>query len=105
MMLNYKKGPVPTKPTYNNEYEEPVFLPGFFPNALCNGRQAIGISMAHNSLPNNLTEVCNGIIRYIKNNEVTVEELMEDIKGPDFPLGGVLINSKDIKSAYKTGRS
>ena len=61
--------------------------------------------MAHNSAPNNLTEVCNGIIRYIKNPNVTIEELMDDIKGPDFPLGGIIINAKDIKSAYKTGRS
>ena len=105
MMLDYKKNPVPVKETYNNEYMEPVFLPSFFPNALCNGRQAIGISMAHNSASHNLTEVCNGIIRYINNNNVTIDELMEDIKGPDFPLGGTIINAKDIKSAYKTGRS
>lgn len=61
--------------------------------------------MAHNSAPNNLTEVCNGIIRYVKNPKATIDELMEDIKGPDFPLGGTIINAKDIKSAYKTGRS
>ena len=57
MMIDYKKHPVPTKETYNGEYQEPVVLPALFPNALCNGRQAIGISMAHSSVPHNLTEV------------------------------------------------
>ena len=106
MMNDYKKNVVPTKETYNGEFMEPVVLPGMFPNALCNGRQAIGISMAHNSAPNNLTEVCNGIIHYIeKNGNITIDELMKDIKGPDFPLGGTVINQRDIKAAYANGRS
>lgn len=106
MMTDYKKNVVPTKETYNGEFMEPVVLPGTFPNALCNGRQAIGISMAHNSAPNNLTEVCNGIIHYIeKNGNITIDELMKDIKGPDFPLGGTVINQRDIKAAYTNGRS
>ena len=106
MMNDFKKKVVPEKETYNGEFMEPVVLPGLFPNAICNGRQAIGISMAHNSLPANLTEVCNGIIRYLKSNgEITLNELMEDIKGPDFPLGGTVINIKDVKTAYATGKS
>ena len=106
MMNDFKKKVVPEKETYNGEFMEPVVLPGLFPNALCNGRQAIGISMAHNSLPANLTEVCNGIIRYLNaNGEVTLDQLMEDIKGPDFPLGGTIINIKDVKAAYATGKS
>lgn len=105
MMLDYKKNPVPTKETYNGEYMEPVFLPSFFPNSLCNGRQAIGISMAHSSPPHNLTEVCNGIIHYLENPDITIDELMNDIKGPDFPLGGIVINAKDVREAFLTGRT
>lgn len=106
MMTDYKKKVVPEKETYNGEFMEPVVLPSLFPNAICNGRQAIGVSMAHNSLPANLTEVCNGIIRYLKaNGNVTLDELMEDIKGPDFPLGGTVVNIKDVKTAYATGKS
>ena len=106
MMTDYKKKVIPEKETYNGEFMEPVVLPGLFPNALCNGRQAIGISMAHNSLPNNLTEVCNAVIHFIeKQGEITLEELMKDIPGPDFPLGGQVINIKDVKTAYATGKS
>lgn len=105
MMNDFKKKVVPLKETYNGEYMEPIVLPSLFPNAICNGRQAIGISMSHNSLPHNLTEVCNGIIAYIKNNNLTIDELMEYIKGPDFPLENVIINGKDIKSAFMTGHS
>lgn len=106
MFLDYQKNIVDVKPTYNNEYYEPIVLPSLFPNAICNGRQAIGVSMAHNSLPNNLTEVCNGIIAYIKNNNnISIDELMKYIPGPDFPLGGVVINEKDIKPAFESGKS
>lgn len=105
MMLDYKKNPVPTKETYNGEYMEPVVLPGFFPNALCNGRQAIGISMSHGSLPHNLTEVCEAIELYIDTPNVTIDDIMQYIKGPDFPLGGTIINQKDIKVALATGKS
>lgn len=106
MMNNFSKKVVPEKETYNGEYMEPIVLPALFPNAICNGRQAIGISMAHNSLPACLTEVCNGIIHYIeKNGQITIDEIMKDIPGPDFPLGGTVINAKDIKTAYATGKS
>lgn len=105
MFLDYQKNIVDVKPTYNNEYYEPIVLPSLFPNAICNGRQAIGVSMAHNSMPHNLIEVCNAIIAYIKNNKITVEELMTYIKGPDFPLGGIIINEKDIKAAFESGKS
>lgn len=105
MMLDFKKNVVPLKETYNGEFMEPVVLPSLFPNAICNGRQAIGISMSHNSLPHNLSEVCDGIIAYIKNNKITIDELMEYIKGPDFPLENIVINSKDIKTAFATGHS
>ena len=105
MMIDYKKHPVPTKETYNGEYQEPVVLPALFPNALCNGRQAIGISMAHSSVPHNLTEVIEGIVAYIQNPDIDIKGLMEYIKGPDFPLGGEVINKKDIYQAFATGKS
>ena len=105
MMLDYKKHPVPTKETYNGEFMEPVVLPSLFPNALCNGRQAIGISMAHSSAPHNLSEVCDAIVAYLDNNNLTIDDIMKYIKGPDFPLGGTIINQKDIKVALATGKS
>lgn len=105
MMTDYKKNVVPTKETYNGEYQEPVFLPSLFPNAICNGRQTIGISMAHNSLPHNLTEVCNGIIAYLKKNDITIDEIMQYIPGPDFPLENVIVNSSAIREAFATGKS
>lgn len=105
MMLDYNKGIVPVKETYNNEFYEPVVLPSLFPNAICNGRQAIGISMAHNSAPCNLTETCNGIVAYINNKDISIDELMTYIPGPDFPLGNVIINKNDIREAFATGKS
>lgn len=102
MMTDYNKNPVPTKETYNGEYMEPVVLPGLFPNALCNGRQSIGVSMAHCSPSHNLTEVCNAILAYIKDNNIDVTDY---ILGPDFPLGGTIINKSEIKSALRTGKS
>ena len=105
MMTDFKKNVVPLVETYNGEFMEPVVLPSLFPNALANGREAIGISMSHNSLPNNLGEVCDGIVAYINNNDITLDEIMTYIKGPDFPLGGTVINIKDVKEAYRTGHS
>ena len=105
MMEDFKKNVVPLKETYNGEFMEPVVLPALFPNAICNGRQAIGISMSHNSLPHNLSEVCDGIVAYIKNNNISLDELMVYIKGPDFPLENIVVNSKDIKAAFATGHS
>lgn len=106
MMKDFNKNVVPLKETYNNEYMEPIVLPSLLPNAIVNGRETIAIGLAHNSLPNNLTEVCNAIIARIKkNSSLTVDEVMEYIKGPDFPLENIVVNSKDIRTAFATGRS
>ena len=105
MMNDYKKEVVPTKETYNGEYMEPVVLPSLFPNAICNGRQAIGISMAHNSAPHNLTEVCNAAIALIQKGNLTLDELLTYIPGPDFPLGGTVLNAKDVRAAFADGKS
>ena len=100
---DFKKNVVPLKETYNGEYMEPVYLPALFPNAIVNGREAIGLSMSHSSLPHNLSEVCDGIIATIRNENITIDELMQYIKGPDFPLDNVVINAKDIKNNFATG--
>ena len=106
MMNDFNKNVVPLKETYNGEYMEPVVLPSLFPNALVNGLQTIAIGLAHNSLPNNLTEVCNAIIRYIENgNNITIDELLSIMPGPDFPLENVIINKNDIRAAFETGKS
>ena len=105
MMNDFKKGVVPLKETYNGEFMEPVVLPSLFPNAICNGRQAIGISMAHNSAPNNLTEVCNTAIAYIEGKINNVDDLLQYMPGPDFPLGGTVLNIKDVRKAFETGKS
>ena len=105
MMNEYSKDVVPKKETYTGEYMEPVILPSLFPNALCNGRQAIGISMSHSSPSHNLTEVCNGAIAVINNPNISLDELMTIIPGPDFPLGGTIINSKEVRAAFESGKS
>lgn len=105
MMDNYKKDVVPVKETYNGEFMEPVVLPALFPNALCNGRQSIGISMAHNSAPHNLTEVCDAAIALIQKGSLTIDELLNYIPGPDFPLGGTVLNIKDVRTAFEKGKS
>lgn len=105
MMLNYSKNAVDTKPNFSEEIQEPVILPGLFPQILCNPTMGIAVGMASNFASHNLTEVCNGIIAYINNKDIDTAGLMEYIKGPDFPLGGVITNSRDIYHAYETGRS
>jgi DNA gyrase subunit A len=105
MMNDFSKNVVPTKETYNGEFQEPIILPSLFPNAICNGRQAIGISMAHNSAPHNLTEVCNAAIALIEKGDLTIDEVLSYIPGPDFPLGGTVLNIKDARAAFASGKS
>lgn len=105
MMNDFSKNVVPTKETYNGEFQEPIVLPSLFPNAICNGRQAIGISMAHNSAPHNLTEVCNAAIALIEKGNLTIDEVLSYIPGPDFPLGGTVLNIKDVRAAFASGKS
>lgn len=105
MMNDFSKNVVSTKETYNGEFQEPIILPSLFPNAICNGRQAIGISMAHNSAPHNLTEVCNAAIALIEKGDLTIDEVLSYIPGPDFPLGGTVLNIKDVRAAFASGKS
>src|SRR3989344_1625989 len=88
-------------PNYDNSLKEPELLPGKLPNLLLNGASGIAVGMATTIPPHNLTEVCDAIIAYIKNKEITFEELCEIIKGPDFPTGGSV--QGDMLELYKTG--
>lgn len=92
------------KPNYDGEENEPVVLPSRFPNLLVNGSSGIAVGMATNIPPHNLREVIEGIQMMIENPEITPMELMEAIKGPDFPTAGFILGREGIRQAYTTGR-
>lgn len=93
------------RPTYNEEDEEPVVLPGAFPNLLANGSSGIAVGMATNIPPHNVAELCDAALLLIRNPQATVEELVQLVPGPDLPTGGVLVEPKEnILEAYRTGR-
>ena len=89
---------------YDGKYREPRVLPSKFPNLLVNGSDGIAVGMATEIPPHNLGEVCAGLIRLIDNPDATVEELMEEIPGPDFPTGGIIYGRQGILDGYRTGR-
>lgn len=91
-------------PNYSQSLNEPVFLPGKFPNLLCNGGSGIAVGMATNLPPHNLTEVVNAILRRIENPKCELDELMQHLPGPDFPTYGVILGTRGIRSMYETGR-
>lgn len=91
--------------TYNEEDKEPVVLPGAFPNLLANGSSGIAVGMATNIPPHNAAELCDAAIHLIKAPNARIDTLVEYVKGPDFPTGGVIVDDKEtIIEAYKTGR-
>lgn len=90
-------------PNFDGTTEEPVYLPSKLPNTLVNGTKGIAVGMATSMPPHNLKEVCDGIIATIDDPEISIEELMEIIKGPDFPTGGIISDSNGIYNAYSTG--
>ena len=104
MLDDLDKDTVDWDDNYDQTRLEPKVLPGKFPNLLANGSSGIAVGMATNMPPNNLTEICNGITHLIDNPEATLDELMEHIKGPDFPTAGFILGTKGIRSAYETGR-
>ena len=104
MLTDIEKNTVDFMPNYDDRLQEPTVLPARIPALLVNGSSGIAVGMATNIPPHNLTEVINGIIRIIDNPETTLEELMEDIKGPDFPTGATILGMEGIKQAYSTGR-
>lgn len=89
---------------FDDTLKEPSVMPSRIPNLLINGSSGIAVGMATNILPHNLTEVCDGIIAYIKNREITTMELMQYIKGPDFPTGGQIYGVEGVIESFETGR-
>jgi DNA gyrase subunit A len=104
MLRDINKDTVDFKPNFDEHEIEPVVLPSRFPNLLVNGSSGIAVGMATNIPPHNLSEVIDGIIKYIENPDITIDELIEIIKAPDFPTGGTIIGKNGVKEAYKTGR-
>lgn len=99
-----KKDTVDWIPNFDETTEEPVYLPGMFPNLLCNGTTGIAVAMACSFAPHNLGEVMDAAIAYLKGEETTSAGLLRYIQGPDFPTGGLVINQKELRSAYLTGK-
>lgn len=89
---------------FDDTLEEPKVMPTKIPTLLVNGASGIAVGMATNMAPHNLTEVVNGTLAYIDNNEIEIDELMQHIKAPDFPTGGIIYGYEGVKEAYKTGR-
>jgi len=104
LVRDINKNTVNFVPNYDDSTEEPEVLPSRFPNILVNGTMGIAVGMATNIPPHNLGEVIDGCIAYINNPEITTEELMQYVKGPDFPTGGIILGNSGIKKAYETGR-
>ena len=104
MLGDIDKDTVDFVPNYDDRLKEPSVLPAKLPNLLINGAYGIAVGMASNIPPHNLTEVINGTIAQIDNPEITNEELMQYIKGPDFPTAGIIVGKDGIKDAYTTGR-
>lgn len=104
LIRDINKDTVDFIPNYDGEEKEPVLLPARFPNILVNGSTGIAVGMATNIPPHNLKEVIEGCIKLIDNPDITTEELMQTIKGPDFPTGAIILGNSGIRDAYETGR-
>ncbi len=104
ILKDLKKNTVDFIDNYDGSEKEPKVLPTRIPNLLVNGTTGIAVGMATNIPPHNLGEVIDGYIAYIKNPDIELEEMMEYIKGPDFPTGGIVLGQSGIVSAYRTGR-
>ena len=104
LLGDIQKNTVDFVPNYDDSTTEPSVLPARLPNLLLNGASGIAVGMATNMAPHNLTEVANGIVAYIDNNEITIPELMEFITAPDFPTGAIIYGYQGVRSAFETGR-
>ena len=104
LLRNINKNTVDFIPNFDDSEREPVVLPSRFPNILVNGTTGIAVGMATNIPPHNLGEVIDGCVAYIDNKDIDTLELMQYIKGPDFPTGGIILGNSGIKKAYETGR-
>ena len=104
MLVDIEKNTVDFMPNYDDRLQEPTVLPTRIPTLLINGSSGMAVGMATNIPPHNLTEVINGLIKIIDEDEVTDEDLMQVIKGPDFPTEGIILGMEGIRQAYTTGR-
>ena len=104
MLTDIQKETVDFQPNYDDRLQEPTVLPARFPNLLVNGSEGIAVGMASHIPPHNLGEVIDGIDYLIENPDATLEQLMQFIKGPDFPTGGIVMGRAGIRAAYATGR-
>ena len=104
LLRDIDKNTVDLIPNFDETLQEPKVLPSRFPNILVNGTMGIAVGMATNIPPHNLGEVIDGCVAYIDNPDIDVIELMQYIKGPDFPTGGIILGNSGIKKAYETGR-
>jgi len=104
ILSDIKKDTVDFQLNFDDSLEEPTVLPTTIPNLLMNGASGIAVGMATNMMPHNLTEICDGIKAYIIDNDIDTEGLMEHIKAPDFPTGGIIYGMSGVKEAFETGR-
>ena len=104
LLADIDKDTVDHQLNFDDTLKEPTVLPTRVPNLLINGTSGIAVGMATNMPPHNLTEVIEGTIRYIRNNDITIDELMESIKAPDFPTGGTIYGYEGVRDAFHTGR-
>ncbi|MFT6826825.1 MAG: DNA gyrase subunit A [Roseivirga sp.] len=104
LLVDINKDTVDFQFNFDDSLKEPSVLPGKIPNLLLNGSSGIAVGMATNMAPHNLTEVVNGTMAYIDNNDITIEELMQHVTAPDFPTGGTIYGYTGVKSAFETGR-
>ena len=104
ILADIEKETVDYQLNFDDTLEEPKVMPTKIPNLLINGASGIAVGMATNMPPHNLTEVVNGILAYIDNHDIEIDELMEHIKAPDFPTGGIIYGYEGVREAFKTGR-
>jgi DNA gyrase subunit A len=104
MLLDIEKNTVDFRPNYDGSHDEPTVLPTKLPNLLVNGMLGIAVGMATNLPPHNVKEICAGLLALAKNPDLTVDDLLEYIPGPDFPTGGIAYGANDIKVACSTGK-
>lgn len=104
MLADIYKETVDFRPNFDDSLKEPTVLPGKLPNLLVNGTSGIAVGMATNMAPHNLNEIVDGIKAYIDNRDITISELMQFVKGPDFPTGATIYGYNGIKNAFETGR-
>lgn len=103
MLQDLEKDTVDFKPNFDDSLKEPAQLPGMFPNLLCNGTTGIAVGLATDIPPHNYTEVAHAIKAYLDNPQITIEGLMQYIKGPDFPTGGMLTDAGGLREVYEKG--